>query len=404
MPSRRDLLKAGGGSLAAAVAGGAARWGAWAPAVSNPEPGTWPQPRYGPGNAAHNPHAAPPTDDPSLAGVYETSSEVDALAVGPERVYAAADHVVQAFARSTGESDWEATVDARWVALSGDTVVAAGPGSVVALSAATGSVRWRRLIDGLAYSLLADERTAYVGRNDHLTAFALESGERQWSLSTGGRTFAGFDDIDGDDDQLLVGGGRLSGYDARSALAGVVDGAPERAWRCDDVYGATQPVPVGDLTLVGSSGCSPRTTCSVSAVAADRTVEWERPLGNYTGRLATDGDRAFVVSMRYGDTETMGGSTVNVPDNTTLHALDPASGETAWTFERAGMFSAPIVASDTVYVGNFGGEHGAGDLHALDPASGDARWTYEETDRVNALAAAGDRLYAATGDGVLAFA
>jgi len=400
MPSRRDLLKAGGGALAVAAAGVGARWGAWSPDVRAPADGTWPQPRYGPGNTAHNPHAAPPTGGPSLAGRFGAGSDVDALAVGRDRVYAAADHVVRAFARGTGEVDWEATADARWVAVGGDTVVAAGPGSVLAVGAETGSVRWRRSTDGLAYSLLADERTAYVGRNDHLAAFALESGRRQWSLPTGGRTFPGFDD----GDQLLVGGGRLSGYDARSALAGVVDRSPERAWRCDGVYGATQPVPVGDLTLVGSSGCSPRTTCSVSAVGPDRTVEWERALGNYAGRVATDGSRAYVVSMRYGETETVGGSTVNVPDDTTLHALDPASGGTAWTFERAGMFSAPVVANDTVYVGNFGGENGAGDLHALDPETGGVRWTYGEPDGVNALAAAGERLYAATGDGVLALA
>jgi outer membrane protein assembly factor BamB len=399
MPARRDYLKVAGGVAVAAAAGAGSRWGAWTPAVSAPVEDTWPQPRYGPGNTAHNPHAAPPTDGASLAGRFGAGSDVKALAVGRDRVYAAADHVVRAFARSTGAVDWEATVDARWVALSGDIVVAAGPESVVVLSTANGSVRWRQSLDGFAYSLLADERTAYVGTSDRLTAFALGSSERRWSLSTDGRTFPGFDG-----DQLLVGGGRLSGYDARSGLAGVVDDGPERAWRCDGVVGATQPVSVGDLTLVGSSGCSPRTTCSVSAVAPDRTVEWERPLGNYAGRVATDGSHAYVVSMRYGDTETVGGATVNVPDDTTLHALDVASGEATWTFDRDGMFSAPVVAGGAVYVGNFGGENGDGDLHALDPASGDVQWTYEDAEAVNALAAAGDRLYAATGDGVLALA
>jgi outer membrane protein assembly factor BamB len=399
MPARRDFLKASGGTAAAVLAGGAVRWGAWRPAVESPAAGTWPQPRYGHRNTGHNPNAAPPTDDPSVAGRYETGSEVDALAVGEKRVYAAADHAVHGFERGSRDADWETSVNARWVAVSGDTVVAAGRGTVAALEAETGVVRWRQSTDSIAYSLLADDRTAYVGTNNRLLAFGLDAGSVRWSLDTGGRTFPGFDS-----GQLLVSGGRLSGYDARSALEGVVADAPTRAWRCDSVFGATQPVPVGNHTLVGSSGCSPRTTCSVSAVGPDRTVEWERDLGNYAGRLATDGGRAYVVSMAYGDTETVGGQTVNLPDDTTLHALNVATGEPAWAVERAGMFSAPVVANGTVYVGNYGGENGDGDLHALVPASGDVQWSYEEADSVNALAAAGGRLYAATSSGVLAFA
>jgi outer membrane protein assembly factor BamB len=399
MPSRRDVLKASGVAAAAAAAGAGARWGAWRPAASPPAPGTWTQPRYGFENTGHNPHASPPTDDPSLAGYYETETEVDALAVGEKRVFTAADKSVRAFERDTGESTWTEPVDARWVAVGGDAVVAAGLGEVVALAPADGSVRWRQSIGDLAYSLLVDDRTAYVGTGSRLTAFALASGSRRWALSARNRTFPGFDG-----DRLLVGGDSLAGYDARSAPRGVLGDGPTRAWRCEDVFGATQPVPVGDVTLVGSSGCSPRTTCSVSAVGPDRTVEWERALGNYAGRLASDGDRAYVVSMRYGDTESVGGQTVNVPDDTTLHALDPATGETAWTLESSGMFAAPIVANGTVYAGNYGGRNGDGDLYALDPVTGDVWWTYEEAAAVNALAAAGSRLYAATSDAVLALA
>lgn len=51
MPSRRDVLKAGGVVAAGLAAGGVARAGAWSPALYEPPVGTWLQPRYGFGNS-----------------------------------------------------------------------------------------------------------------------------------------------------------------------------------------------------------------------------------------------------------------------------------------------------------------------------------------------------------------
>src|SRR6056297_2152171 len=131
MPSRRDLLKAGGGGLALAVAGGAARWGAWSPAVPSPSENAWPQPRYGPGNTGHSPDASPPRSNPAAIQRYDTGESANTVVVDEDRVYAGTEHSVWAYERGDDEySAWDEPGDGRRMAVGSDAVVATGRGRV----------------------------------------------------------------------------------------------------------------------------------------------------------------------------------------------------------------------------------------------------------------------------------
>jgi outer membrane protein assembly factor BamB len=393
MPSRRDVLKAGG-LLAAGGAGSVvARYGAWSPALPTPAAATWPQPRYGYANTGHNPDASPPTEAPSVAWTGEVAGGVNAIVAGAEHLYAGTDHGVYAFEYLQAYPEWDRPATGYRLAVADGVVVAAGRNRVTAFDAANGTELWRRLTDEYAYSLLVDEQTAYVGWNGRLDAYDTASGGRMWSISTSTRTYTGFDG-----DRLFVGGTDLSAYEPRSALRGTLGDGPTRAWKTDALRSPTLPVAAGEYTLIGSNRCYQTAACGLSAVTESGSQEYHVELGDNAGSVATDGERAYVVSMLYGESE----GDYNVSDTTTLHALDVASGEELWSFQRPGWFCDPIVADGTVFVGESGGQNGEGNLHALDAATGETQWSYTDASGVNTLVAVDDALYVGTDDeGVL---
>jgi outer membrane protein assembly factor BamB len=399
MPSRRDVLKAGGGGVVLAVAGGAARWGAWTPDVRAPAENTWPQARYGPGNTGHSPDATPPGETPAAVERYDIGESAATVVADEARLYVGTEHSVWAFDRGDDRySVWDEPGDGRQLAVGSEAVVATGRDRITGFDRESGEVRWAHHLDAAAYSVLVGDRTAYAGFRGEVVAFDLASGEVRWSIATDGRTFLGFG---GDRERLLVGSRRLRAFAPRGPLRGVVADSPRQRWETDSLVGETYPVDAGDHgTLVGTVACLRSESCGLAAVG-DGTLDWQVELGNSASRVAYGGERAYVVSTRYGDSD--GG--VNDGDDTTLHAFDPASGDELWSFDRSGWFSSPVVADCVVYVGELGRPNGDGNLHALDAATGEAVWTYERTEGVNALAAVGDVLYAATDGGeVLALA
>lgn len=393
MPSRRDVLKAGG-LLAAGGAGSvAARYGAWSPALPTPAEETWPQPRYGYGNTGHNPDARPPTSSPSVAWMGEVTGGVNALVAGPQNLYAGTGHAVYAFEYLQEYPRWDRPASGYQLAVADGVVVAAGRSRVTAFEAANGTERWRRLMDGYAYGLLVDEQTVYVGWNGRLDAYDVASGRRRWSVSTSSRSYPGFDG-----DRLLVAGSDLRAYKPRSALAGTLGDGPTRAWQCDGARPPTHPVVAGEYTLAGSNRCLYGPDCGLSAITESGSQEYHVELGHNAGSVATDGDRAYVVSMLYRDS----GNGYKVAETTTLHAIDVVSGEELWSFQRPGWFCDPIVVDGTVFVGESGSQNGTGNLHALDAVSGEKLWSYTDASGVNTLVAVGDALYVGTDDhGVL---
>ncbi|MCD2199039.1 PQQ-like beta-propeller repeat protein [Halobacterium sp. KA-4] len=390
MPSRRDVLKTGALGAAGLLAGGAARYGAWSPAPLDPPEGTWLQPRYDDGNTGHNPDASPPTGDPSLAWTYDVAGAVNALASGVGHLYVGTDHAVYAFADGDQHPRWDRAASGYRIAVGPDVVVAVGRGMVAAFAASNGALRWRHDVESRVYGVLVDQRTAYVGVDDRLDAYALDSGRRRWRVETGADTFPALDGR-----HLLAGASNLAAYEPRGALRGVLVDAPTRAWTSRDVFGPTRPVVTGNRIVAGETTCFQTETCGVNVVLPDGTREHYVELGNSAGSIASDGDRAYVVSIQYGDSE----NGYNVPDSSTLHGIDVDTAEERWSFQRPGWFCPPVVANDTVYVGEAGNEHGDGNVYALDAETGETRWTYGEPNGVTVLAAVRDALLVGTDDG-----
>lgn len=384
MPSRRDVLKAGGLVGAGLIGGGTARYGAWTPAPLDVPRGTWLQPRYDRGNTGHNPHATPPTDDPDLVWTYDVPESVTALAAGVGHLYVGTEHAVYAFEGGARHSHWDVAARGHHLAVSDDVVVAVGSGMAAAFAASNGDLWWRHDTDSRVYNVLVDRQLAYVGSPDGLVAYALDSGERRWSITHNTETYPAFAG-----DRLLLGESNLAAYEPRTPLEGVLADSPTRVWESNQVYGPTRPVVGDDHVFAGETNCFQTDTCGVNVLSRSGEHEHHIELGNSAGSVATDGERAYVVSLMYGDSE----NGYNVPDSTTLHAIDPDSGDELWSFQRPGWFCPPVVANDTVYVGESGSQHGNGNLHALDAERGTQRWTYEYVDGVTELAAVGGSLF-----------
>ncbi|MFB6271054.1 MAG: PQQ-binding-like beta-propeller repeat protein [Halobacterium sp.] len=320
---------------------------------------------------------------------YEVGGEVTALAADADRLYVGTEHSVSAFEYGAADSAWDTAAPAHQVAIGENVVVAAGANEASAF-AMDGTEQWRlqAASDNEATGLLVDERTAYVGFQYGLEAVAVASGRRRWSLSTDDNAVPGFDG-----DRLLVGDD-VTAYAPRGALGGVLADAPVREWTCPEVVGPVRPVVTSEYVLAGTSVCHWSGRCGLHAVAGG-DHEYHVELGDSAGQVATDGDRAYVVSMQYGESE--GG--YNLADTTTLHAIDVATGERRWSFQRLGWFTAPVVADGTVYVGDPDTRNGNGNLHALDAASGDLLWEVTDVDGVTELAAVGDSLFVGESDG-----
>jgi hypothetical protein len=78
-------------------------------------------------------------------------------------------------------------------------------------------------------------------------------------------------------------------------------------------------------------------------------------------------------------------------------AIDPNSGDDAWTFDRTGALSdsSPAVANGSVYIGS-----GGGILYALAESNGDVRWTHTTDSAITSSPAVGNgRVYVGTNDG-----
>jgi outer membrane protein assembly factor BamB len=79
-----------------------------------------------------------------------------------------------------------------------------------------------------------------------------------------------------------------------------------------------------------------------------------------------------------------------------VHAIDAATGKSAWKFvTRARVDSSPVVAGGRVYVGSSDGK-----LYGLDAATGKKDWEYEIGDAITASPAIGGaRIVVAAQDG-----
>lgn len=191
---------------------------------------------------------------------------------------------------------------------------------------------------------------------------------------------------------VVVGATGVAAYDLESG---------ETRWEQDRSEGPTGPPAVAGDVVVHASGRGERAAV-VGRSLSDGQEAWSITTGGAPlGGPAVDGDRVYV-GLRTGEVLALeadsgevawrfeadarvetspavaGGLVIAVSEDfgdgtATVHAVDAATGEQAWTFSPAGVsvgVSSPAIGDETVFLGM-----GDGAIHALDLATGEERWT-----------------------------
>lgn len=325
--SRRSLLTTLGAGLTAGLAGCTG-------SETADDDQRWPQFGFDATNAAHNPSAAGPDEEPTVAWV----------------------HVAGGHYRNSTQP------------LVGDAVYAnSGFDGLFALAPDDGSVRWH---DSTSYKQLAPavaDDTLALPHRDGFRAVAADGGFRAF-----GRT-VGYDrwrtDLDYPEspptlaDGVLVAGIGTEGHSpggGRVTAIDVGDGTVRWEFPVDtSVWGAPA---VADGVVYAAARHDSETRGTVHAIDLDDGAEvWSQALGE---------------SPRFDpvDAPVVGEQFVYVPTGTgPLVALERDSGSEAWRVEPPrGVQASPALADDSLYVACLDGT-----LRALDAATGDVEWTAE---------------------------
>lgn len=245
-----------------------------------------------------------------------------------------------------------------------------------ALDAETGKARWTFETDGgiISSANFSGDLVLFGSYDNHLYALDRETGSARWKVETDGYIHAS-PAIAGD--YTLVSG--CDGFFRKIALA---DGSESGKLQLGS-YVASSMAVRGNVAYTG--------TFDNEVLAVDWKNEellWryshpEKDFPFYSSAAVTD------------DVVVIGGR------DKLLHALDPATGESRWTFPtRSRVDPSPVIAGDRVFALS-----GNGDLHVLELGSGKELWRYEIAAPVVASPAVGaDYLVVSTDDGeVLAF-
>lgn len=340
------------------------------PADWTPPAGVWSDATYGPANTSYNPHAAPPTAEPTVAWRVDVDA-APTVAVADGTVFLRDVNALSALDAVDGTELWS---------------VERGQGDVVgyvdgrlydrtdgALAAYTldGEEEWETTYEGAYYDLFERAGAVYVTTGRSLQVHHADTGEQVGDL----RRIGGPATRDGVlycvHDQDLV---------AFDLDAGQLD---ER-WRSPGVAAYQQfgGVAVGEdaayLLEVDGSDERRDLLARIDTEAGVRTGVFH--LDTVATSPAVVGDTAFVVQGRETDD---GGLT-----DGGIVALGP--GGEVWSRGARDAFGSVYATDDVLVVGRTA--RGTEPVRALDPATGDSLWRYG--DQGDPLAVVGDTVYA----------
>jgi len=238
-----------------------------------------------------------------------------------------------------------------------DDDVARSGETVYALAAEDGHERWRvESGDALATGHAVRGETLLVRTPARLRALGVTTGAERWRIDS--PTVMYGPAVDSRGERLFVG------YDGTVRAVGLGDG--RERWRRDV-----------DFSISGV--VTAREAGSTAVFVADRAGRLLalNPLdGSTRWTLSVDADAFRPHVDRTSERLFVGGPGV--------YALDPVSGERAWSF-TPGAAEVTVHASTTVFAAV-----GRDRIHALDPASGTERWRFTPASRLAGSAAAGD--------------
>lgn len=395
MPSTTRRRLVGAGALLATGAYGAHRLARGAVDVSfaswTPDPGTWPGRRYGPANTAHNPHATPPRDAPTVRELVSvgTSDRRPRFhpVVGPDRV-ALHGTGLAVYPRDGDEALAVDRTDAPFAAfgpegrLHAAHTVGTDPDPPLALVGYDADLReaYRRSLGtDDPTGLVVGSREVYVGTESGRVEGVDPADGRRWRVDgalpalADGRLYAADASLDG-----------TVSYAERSGLDRRLSSGPNRVWSAGPTDGFPYaPAVANGRLVVGSRATGRGVIRALDAATGDPL--WEpRSLGWDVSTPAVAGDRGYT-AVGAGEAE---GSVV---------AVDLATGETVWRDAVDWLPVATAVGGDTlVAVGEREGTGGW--VRAYDRASGEARWTRPLPGRgADGLALVGDRVLVTVG-------
>ncbi|RDI70983.1 outer membrane protein assembly factor BamB family protein [Halopelagius longus] len=400
MPSRRDVLRAGGALCLGALSGCVAR------AFDAPEtpPGEWRTARRDARNAAYAPDATPPTD-PAVAWTRSFGSDgrVESVLVARGNVYAVRptettilDSETGETRRTTGGAGQTPGDGATRVAAVGEDSLYTADGAAVRAFDPDGSLRWetRRpgVPDGAAgrvYGLVVTDDGVLCGTHDGVAAFDAGGGTHRWTFGRGG--MGGFYPAVAGERVYVCSPGPTYALSRPSPFGALFGGGPSPAWEQSSPGPGTWPVVTDGPILVGDGdrrGDSGRTR-PLLAIARDGSVEWRASASGAVVGLAVAEEESLAVSVRF-DAASEEGRVV---------AVETATGETAWERDDIGItddFSGSVVvAGDTCLVAGFS-KASANPIRALDAATGETQWRRTVDGDVTSVVPAGERVYAAT--------
>lgn len=398
--TRRTLLRGGAGAGAVAGLGGVGAWALYdpeLPTAPEPDSGTWPLQRHGPGNTARNPNADPPAS-PSVRSVDVPGRPQNVVVGGSTERYVLVGGWDGVSAhRPDGAVVWEETADGPVVAVRPGTDIAYSTQNFRSFALSDGESRWRTDREGR--SIVPISNGTLVPFIDGVGAFDSD-GNRRYYLDPGGDQWAA--------GAAVADGVYLTDYASvvrlrpPRFLENLRGKPPSVAWRTrleSDVVG-TPAVDDGEVYVPDESLEGYGATGGVVSFTTDGSHRWSRSLGTRNHGLAVGPDRVYV-SMEINGVD-------GVDDR--LYALRRSDGSTAWTRADGGDYEDPVVAGDTLLAaGN--ADDNTGVLRAL-TLDGEHRWTVELTDMpasaeqgderaVTGVAPVGDRVYAVSVDGRL---
>lgn len=232
--------------------------------------------------------------------------------------------------------------DGSWPQLGGS---AGHAGAAAGVSGGRPDERWATRVDGPVTAPTVADGNAYVGRGvpagdgggrPAVEAYAVDSGERRWSLPLSRGDAASGGGPPAAPPRPVSHGGRLFAG-VGDAVVAVDPSGPERLWTSERVPGlrfADPPTATGSRIYAGGP-------FGLAAFDHDGRLRWTFPEGAADGGFPPPGSPRVVAAV---------GGTVCVPMGDALVALDPADGSERWRHEDTGARASAVVGDGDVFV------------------------------------------------------
>jgi len=419
--SRRRLLSAAGVGATAALAGCTAD----SPDALTPDVDTtgWPMAGHDPGHTSHNPHATPPTGEPTVAWRAQYTAPYPQYARTPNPVIAddrllIGGKTLDCYDARTGAHRWthDPAEPVYGLAIHDGTAYATrwereGGATLAAYRLPDAASEWSVSPDwGLLTPPLVANGDVFVADTTRLFTLDASEGTVHWTVEKFPFSFAPA--VTADSVYLTRPVRRVTRLSRSHGLLDRLLGSPPNTLWTNQVTGRLTFTPAarGDTAFVPVSRFGrfeSENDGTLTALAADGTERWRRIVGSQCLSPAVTAETVYAVTNRTTDTAIRNDVRYSARD-ATIRAYDAQTGKPRWSrhYPRLGGGGAPPVTADGVVYAALAGNPEPVDDAPKEPVlvavddSGE-RWRRTLSAPAVRLVLAGDFLYAALRDGTL---